>query len=122
MGVHTALCFGLQGPVIRLQTGGVAVHRQCAPTIGDVHTMGAILFHQPGLCCECFWRGHVTHHQEARNVHAQFARRLDMLSRDIGFCAVRGDSNGADAQVVGELQIVYRADARNEQRGKGAAL
>ena len=55
------------------------------------------------------------HHQKADRIHAERARRLDMLRRDIRLGAMGGDAHAARARRIGLAQIVHRADAGNEQ-------
>jgi hypothetical protein len=57
----------------------------------------------------------VGHHQEAHGVHLQLARGGDVLLGDIGLGAVGGHADGVHAQVLGHLQVVHGADARQQQ-------
>lgn len=83
VGMDTALGFGLQHAVIGLQPRGIFVHVHRTATVGDIDALGAIAFHQQRLARQGFRAGHMAHHQEARNVHAQVAGGLNMLFRNI---------------------------------------
>jgi hypothetical protein len=58
----------------------------------------------------------MAHHQEAGDIHAEIARRLDMLPRDIRFGAMRRDTDRPDAHSLRPAQILDGSDARQEQR------
>ncbi len=57
------------------------------------------------------------HHQKAGGVHAQFARVGDVLGRCICLGAMRGDVHATRAAIVGRLQLLHGAQARNQQHG-----
>ena len=118
MGMHAALGFGFEHPVIGLQPGGVIIHVHRPAAVGDIDTVRAIALHQQGLLRQRLGLQHVAHHQEPGNVHAQIARRLDMLFADIGFGAMRGDPHRTHAHCISLLKIVHRADAGQQQRGQ----
>ena len=60
---------------------------------------------------------HVTHHQEAHGLHAEFTREFDVLAGNVGFRAMRGDPHDACARVVRGTEIVHGADTGQQQRG-----
>ncbi len=60
--------------------------------------------------------------EKADRVHAERARRLDVLPRDVGLGAVGGDAHAARAGVIGVLEIVNGSDARQQQHGHDGAL
>ena len=70
----------------------------------------------------CSGAGHVGHHQEAGDVHAELAGGGDVLGGDVGLGAVGGDADRADAEVVGALQVVDGADAGQQQGGEPGVL
>ena len=80
--------------------------------------MRAVTFHQLGLLGQRFRAGHVAHHQEARDVHAQVARRLDVLLADVRFGAVGRDAHRTHTQLISVLQIVDCADAGQKEGGQ----
>ncbi|MNT32269.1 hypothetical protein D3C72_1681420 [compost metagenome] len=122
VGVHPALRFGLQDPIIGRQACGVLIHRHRAPAVGDIDAVRAIGLHQLGLLRQGVRLGHVAHHQEAGHVHAQGAGGLDMLPGDIGLGAVGGDAHRAHAQIIGALQVMHGPDAGQQQGGEHAVL
>src|SRR5690606_21218658 len=98
-----------------------AVHGEPATGVGDVDAVRAIAFHQLGLRGEFGGRGHVAHHEEAGDVHADLTGGRDVLGGDVGLGAVGGDSHRPHAQVVGAAKIFDRADARQQQGGQPRA-
>ncbi len=61
------------------------VHGEAAARVGDVHAVCAIGFHELGLLGELRGGlGEVAHHEEARNVHAEFTRGRDVLGGHVG--------------------------------------
>ena len=122
VGVHPALRFRLQHPVIGLQARGIFVHVHRAAAVGDVDALRAVAFHQQRLLRERFGRRHVAHHQEARDVHAKVAGGLDMLFRDVRLGAMGSDAHRFHAHFAGVLQIVDRTDAGQQQRGEHAVF
>ncbi|MPM99595.1 hypothetical protein SDC9_146787 [bioreactor metagenome] len=86
-----------------------------AGRVGDVDAVRAVAFHQLRLLHQPFRAVHVRHHQEADRVHAQLAGVADVLLRDVRFGAVGGHTQRGDAQFVRPLQVVHRADARQQQ-------
>lgn len=64
----------------------------------------------------------MAHHQEAGDVHADFAGEGDVLGGDVGLGAVRGYPNRTHTEVVGVAQIVDGADAGEQQRGQPGIL
>ena len=54
--------------------------------------------------------------QEANGLHAEVARIFDVLPGHIGLGAVCGYAHDARAGVVGGLEVVHGADARQQQR------
>ena len=73
-----------------------AVHGQPAAGVGDVDAVRAVGLHQLGLLGELVGGGHVAHHQEPGDVHAEFAGGGDVLGGDVGLGAVGGDPHRAD--------------------------
>ena len=55
------------------------------------------------------------------DVHAELAGGGDVLSGDVGLGAVGRDADRPDAEVVGVLEVVDRADAGQQQGGQGGA-
>ncbi|MND48032.1 hypothetical protein D3C80_389430 [compost metagenome] len=86
--------------------------QQVAGRVGDVDAVGAVAFHQLALGDQALRAVHMGHHQEPDAVHAQLAGRAKVLFGHVCFRAVSGDANRADAQFVGHLQVIDRADAR----------
>lgn len=121
MGMHAALRIRPQNPVIRLEPVTIPIHVQRPAGIGHIDAMGAIRFHQPGLFGKGFRIAHVTHHQESGHVHPQLARETDMLLRNIGFGAMRGDSDRHHAQIESPVQVLHRPDS-GQQQGRQAGL
>ena len=60
------------------------------------------------------------HHQEADRIHAELARRLDMLARDVGLGAMGGDAHAARAGLISALQVMHSADAGQQQHRRRA--
>ena len=83
--------------------------------------MRAVGLHQLGLRGQLGGLGHVAHHQEAGDVHAQLAGGGDVLRGDVGLGAVGGDPHRAHAERVRALEVVDRADAGQQQRGEPGA-
>ena len=96
--------------------------RSAPAEFGHIDAFGAVALHQLGLLDQLLGRGHVRHHQEADRVHAELARRLDMLPGDVGLGAMGGDAHAARARVIGVLEVVHRADARQQQHGDDGVL
>src|SRR5690606_2828568 len=65
-----------------------------ARRVGDIHAVGTIALHQPGLLGQTFGAVHVRHHQKAHGVHLQLAGQIDVLLGDIRLGAVGGHANG----------------------------
>ncbi|MCY1447973.1 hypothetical protein D9M71_646170 [compost metagenome] len=59
----------------------------------------------------------MAHHQEAHGVHAQLAGVFDVLPGHVRLGAVGGDAHHPRAGLVGVLQVVHGADARQQQGG-----
>ncbi|MNE55858.1 hypothetical protein D3C80_1507230 [compost metagenome] len=59
----------------------------------------------------------MAHHQEADGVDAHLGGHADVLLGDVGLGAVGGDADGRHAAVHRHLQVVDRADARQQQGG-----
>ena len=57
----------------------------------------------------------LTHPEESCDVHAELARERNVLRGDVGLGAMCCDTNRADAQVVGLLELTNRPDPREEQ-------
>lgn len=102
---------------IRAEAVADAVHREAAAGVGDVDAVRAEALHQLGLAGEFGGLGHVGHHQEPGDVHAQFAGGGDVLGGDVGLGAVGGDAHRADPEGVGLLEVVQRADAGEQECG-----
>ena len=64
----------------------------------------------------------MAHHQKARDIHAEIARGLDMLLRYICLCAMRRDTDRADAEIISAFEIVHSTDAGEQERGKDAVF
>ena len=65
------------------------------------------------------------HHQETDGIHAELAAQLDMLARDIGLGAMRGDADIARAGAVGHVQVVggdAQAFVRAGEHGSGLVI
>ena len=106
----------------RLDPLGILRRQERAGRIGHIDAFGAVAFHQLRLLDQLLDRGHVRHHQEADGVHAELARRLDVLPGDVGLGAVGGDAHAARARVIGVLEVVHGADAGQEQHGDDGVL
>ena len=113
--MHADLGFGLQRIAERADPFGILRGQERAGGVGHIDALGAIALHQLRLLDEPIRGDHVRHHQKGDRIHAEVAGRLDMLPRDVGLGAMRGDADAARAGIVGGLQIVHRADARQEQ-------
>lgn len=121
VGVDAQSGVGGQDVAVGAQAVAYAVHGEAAAGVGDVDAVGAVGLHELGLAGEFGGFRHVGHHQESGDVHAQFAGGGDVLGGDVCLGAVGGDAYGADAQCVGLLEVVHRADA-GEQQGGGDRL
>ena len=118
VGVDADLGAGVEHVAVGADPVADAVHGQAAAGVGDVDAVRAVGLHQLGLLGELRGRGHVAHHQEAGDVHAEVAGGGDVLGGDVGLGAVGGDPHRADAEVVGALEVVDGADAGQQQRGE----
>jgi len=116
MRVDAALRLRLEHTIIGLEALGDAVHGERAARVRHIDAVRPIAFHELRLRRQRVGRAHMAHHQEAQDIHAEFARGLDMLLRDVGLGAMGCDANRPHAHAIGSLQIVDRADARQEQR------
>ena len=96
-------------------------HPQVPAGIGDVDAVRAVGLHQRGLPGQVGRRGQVAHHQEPGDVHPQLARGRDVLGRDVGLGAVRGDPHRADPERERVLEVGDGADAGQQQRGQPGA-
>ncbi|MNV52750.1 hypothetical protein D3C71_1448590 [compost metagenome] len=117
VGVHARLGLGLQNILERAEPVAHILHAQGPAGVDHVAHGRAIAFHQLGLLGQALRRLHVAHHQKAHGFHAQMARIFDVLARDIGLGAVRGDAHHAHAGVVRGLEVMDGANARQQQRG-----
>ena len=122
VGVDPALGFGLEHPVIGGEAGGVLIHGHGPAAVRHIDALRAIAFHQQRLLRQRLGRAHVAHHQEARDVHAEVPRRLDVLLRYVCLGAVGGDADRAHAHFIGVLQVMDRADAGQQQGGQHRAF
>ncbi|MNZ77218.1 hypothetical protein D3C78_957470 [compost metagenome] len=86
-----------------------------AGRVGDVHGLRAVGLHQLALLGDAGRVVEVGHHQEARGVHAQLAGEGDVLRRGVRLGAVGGHVHAARAAVIGRLQFLHGAQARNQQ-------
>ena len=122
--MHADFRLGLQRRPERLDTLGILGRQQRPGGIGHVDAFGAVAFHEFGLFDQLFDRRHMGHHQKANRVHAEGARRLDMLPRYVGLGAMRGDPHAARAGLVSVLKVMHGADARQQEHGydRGLAL
>jgi hypothetical protein len=59
----------------------------------------------------------VAHHQEPDGVHAELAGGSDVLRRDVGLGAMRGDAHHAGTGAMRVLEVVHTADAGQQKRG-----
>ena len=91
------------------------VHEQRAGRVGDVRALAAGVDHDPGLLGQLLRGGAVRHHQEARRSPCPGRGRREVLRRDVGLGAVRGDAHHARAGVVRAAQVVDGADAGHQQ-------
>ncbi len=121
MGVDAALGFRVEHAVEGLQTRRHAVHVERAAAIHHIDALRAIALHQPGLGSQGFGLAHMRHHQETDRIHAHFAGQRDMLGGDVGLGAMGGDAHRAHAEIVGALEILLGADARQQQGGEAGA-
>ncbi len=110
--------YGLEGA--HALANVVHVHR---PTgVGHVDALRAVALHQLGLAGQLLGREHVAHHQKADGVHAEFAGVLNVLFRHIRLAAVSGHPHAAGTGVIGGLEVMHAADARQQQHGQAGVL
>jgi len=64
----------------------------------------------------------VAQHEEVGHVHSELAGLADVLDRDVRLGAVSRDADRRDAEVVSSLEILDRADARQQQRREPSVL
>jgi hypothetical protein len=121
VGVDAQLGGGVQQVAMGTQPLAHAVHHEPATGVGDVHTVRAVAFHQLRLPRELGGLSHMAHHQEAGDIHAQFAGRRDVLRGAVGLRAVGGDPNRADPEPVRALEFLDRADSGEQQGGQSGA-
>ena len=122
VGMDPTLRPGFQHAIIGGQTRGVLIHGHRAAAVSDIDAVRAIGLHQLGLLGQGVGFGHMAHHQEARHVHTHVAGGLDVLLGDISLGAMGRDTHRPHAQIIGALQIMHGADARQQQGGEHAVL
>ena len=120
--MHADFRLGLQRRAERLHPLGVLGRQQRAGGVGHIDAFGAVALHQLGLFDQLLDRSHMRHHQKADRVHAERARRLDMLLRDVGLGAVCRDAHAAGAGLVGVPEVVHGADPRQKKHGDDGVL
>ena len=118
MGVDPGLRLGPEHVVEGAEALRHLVRKKGAAGIGHVDAVRAILLHQPGLARQRLGRIHVRHHQESGDIHAELARELDVLLRDVGLGAVGRDAHRPRARLVGLAQVVNRPDPGKQERGE----
>lgn len=101
----------------RLHSRRHVARQHVAGRVHDVHGLRAVGLHQLALLGQALGIVEVGHHQEARGIHAELARVGDVLRTGVRLGAVRRHMHAAHAVVIGALQILHRAQARNEQGG-----
>ena len=84
--------------------------------------MGTVRLHKFRLHEEFRSRNHVGHHQEPDGIEAHLAGCCDMLCRDIGLGAMRGDADRIDPRFTCMAHILDCSDTRQEQRCKFCML
>ena len=84
--------------------------------------MSAVAFHELGLLGQLLGRAHMRHHQEAGDVHTEFAGVADMLLGDVGLGAMGRYPHRTHAELVGLFEVVDRADPRQQQRRQPSVL
>jgi hypothetical protein len=117
VGMHAGLRFRLEHVLEGAEALAHVVHAERAARVHHVAHSGAVALHQLGLLGQALRRGQVAHHQETDRFHAQVARVLDVLARDVGFGAMGRHPDDARAGIVGRFQVVHGADAGQEQGG-----
>ncbi len=100
MGMNAAFGFRLQDAIIGLKARGYVLHGEPSTAIGHVYAVRTVAFHQLGLFGQSLRRAHMTHHQEARDIHAEAARVFDVLLGNVGFGAMRGDPHRSHTDLV----------------------
>ncbi|MNO66708.1 hypothetical protein D3C76_575040 [compost metagenome] len=115
MAVEADFGLGLECLAQGSDPGADVMGQQVAGRVGDVDAVGAVAFHQLALGDQALRAVHVGHHQKADGVHAQFSGVVDVLLGNVSLGAVGGHADSIDAQFMGHLQMVDRADSRQQQ-------
>ncbi|MCY1511327.1 hypothetical protein D9M68_457430 [compost metagenome] len=113
--VHTGLGFGLEHGLERAEALADVLHVHRTTGVGHIHAGGAVALHQLRLLRQLLAGQHVAHHQEADGVHAQLASVFDVLTRDVRLGAVSSHTYHSSTCVVRILEVMHRADARQQQ-------
>lgn len=92
------------------------IRQHVARRVGAIDAVGAVALHQARLLQQFLGADPVRHHQEAHGIQAHLAGHADMLAGHIGLGAVGGHAKGRHPMLMGHLQVVEGADARQQQR------
>ena len=96
---------------------GGLVEDQRAGRVDDVDALAAGVGHDARLAGQVVGRRHVGHHQEPHGLQADLAGEAEVLDRDVGLGAVRGDAHDRHADVLDRPDVVHRAEPREHERG-----